>query len=64
VLEPQLGVPRLEELPQAGCEGGGYSAAVVLENNGEREKIMLGRTRSVVSRGEATFTLLGAHAPW
>ena len=64
MLEPQLGVPRLEELPQAGCEGGGYSAAVVLENNGEREKIMFGRTRSVVSSGEAMFTLPGALAQW
>jgi hypothetical protein len=51
VLESQLGVPRQEELPQAGREGGGDSAAVLLDNSGEREKIMLGRTRSVVSRG-------------
>ena len=44
MLESQLGVPRQEELPQAGCEGGVYSAAVVLDNSGGREKIMLGRT--------------------
>uniref|UniRef100_K3YFH1 Uncharacterized protein n=1 Tax=Setaria italica TaxID=4555 RepID=K3YFH1_SETIT len=35
-----------------GMRGGGSgSAAMVLDNNGEREKLTLGRTRSYRSRG-------------